>query len=170
MQTIIVRAVMESCLASACLGIQVIEPGNSDLGQWAIHYESSCHAQQAFTPHPPWPEGGDGELCSSIAATITATTCFSLQLDAWLWHCETMWVAKNCMSKTKCFRPDSNWRSFACQANGLTNFPTKASGLNHSCVTGGCSMNNILQHGYNKSESGCWTWPFYLKMLVSTSP
>ena len=26
----------------------------------------------------------------------------------------------------KCFRPDSNWRSFACQANGLTNFPTKA--------------------------------------------
>ena len=27
---------------------------------------------------------------------------------------------------SKCFRPDSNWRSFACQANGLTNFPTKA--------------------------------------------
>ena len=32
-------------------------------------------------------------------------------------------------SKSKCFRPDSNWRSFACQANGLTNFPTKAEQL-----------------------------------------
>jgi hypothetical protein len=77
------RAVMESCLASACLGIQVrVARSNSDLGQWAIHYESSCHAQQAFTPHPTWPEGGNGELCSSITVTITATTCFSLQLDA----------------------------------------------------------------------------------------
>ncbi len=27
--------------------------------------------------------------------------------------------------RTNCLQPESNWRSFACQANGLTNFPMK---------------------------------------------